>query len=219
MCARTCAPAIFGTLSARRRVRPARTPTRPGSANATDRLPRPSRPRIAGLKPRLHSLSHQISPPRTIVPQVRWPGSPHNSSLPLRRDSTAGGRVFRTIAGPRGLNRHDTTAPAGFIRVGDSRLGGARRAGARACRVRPAEGGVREVHAAEWAAGDPARRSQAADRPRQRVVPRRIEERAARQHGVRAPVRAPDVPGLEERATASTSTTPRRPAPTSPRAA
>ena len=64
---------------------------------------------------------------------------------------------------------------------------------------RHAEGGVREVHAAERPAGHPARRSQAADRAREPVVPRRVEEREARPHRLRAPVRAHDVPGLEER--------------------
>ena len=66
-------------------------------------------------------------------------------------------------------------------------------------RRRSAEGGVREVHAAERPAGDPARRSEAADRPREPVVPRRLEERADGPHRLRAPLRAHDVPGLEER--------------------
>ena len=64
---------------------------------------------------------------------------------------------------------------------------------------RHSEGRVREVHAAQRPAGDPARRPQAADRPREPVVPRRVEEREDRPHRLRAPVRAHDVPGLEER--------------------
>ena len=65
---------------------------------------------------------------------------------------------------------------------------------------RGAEGRVREARAAERPAADPARRSQAADRPRQPVVPRRLEERAAAAQRLRAPLRAPDVPGLDARA-------------------
>ena len=58
---------------------------------------------------------------------------------------------------------------------------------------------VREVHAAERAPGHPARRSQAADRAREPVVPRGLQERAAGPHGLRAPLRAHDVPGLGQR--------------------
>ena len=66
--------------------------------------------------------------------------------------------------------------------------------------VRDSESRVREVHAAERPAGHPARRPEAADRPREPVVPRRLEEREDRAHRLRAPLRAHDVPGLEERA-------------------
>ena len=65
---------------------------------------------------------------------------------------------------------------------------------------RGAEGGLREARAAERPAADPARRSQAADRPREPVVPRRLEEREAGAQRLRAPLRAHDVPGLDARA-------------------
>ncbi len=62
-----------------------------------------------------------------------------------------------------------------------------------------ATGRVREVHAGQRPAGDPARRPQAAGGPRQPVVPRRLEEREAGAHRFRPPLRAHDVPGLGQR--------------------
>ncbi len=46
----------------------------------------------------------------------------------------------------------------------------------------------------------PASRRQRADRDRQRLVPRRLGQREARAHRLRAPVRAPDVRRVEARA-------------------
>ena len=60
---------------------------------------------------------------------------------------------------------------------------------------------VREIHAAERPGGDPPRGPQAPDRRRERLVPRRLEEREAGAHRLRAPLRAHDVPGLGERPT------------------
>ena len=55
---------------------------------------------------------------------------------------------------------------------------------------------VREIHARQWPDRHGPHRPQGADRGGQRLVPRRLEERIARQDGVCPPVRAPDVPGL-----------------------
>ena len=79
--------------------------------------------------------------------------------------------------------------------------------GLRARRLpRPAAGGrpsaeasVPDADAAERAARDPVGGSLDADRARSRLVPRRLEERAAGTHRVRASVRAHDVQGLAER--------------------
>ena len=59
---------------------------------------------------------------------------------------------------------------------------------------------VRDVHAAERPAGDPEPGSPAAAGGREPLVPRRSRQRRARPHRLRAPVRAPDVPGLEAHA-------------------
>ena len=56
-----------------------------------------------------------------------------------------------------------------------------------------------DVHAAERADRHPSRRSQRADRRRQRLVSRRIGQRETGPHRLRAPLRAPDVRGVEER--------------------
>ena len=70
---------------------------------------------------------------------------------------------------------------------------------ARAGVRRGAEDRVREIHPPERAASNPPRGQEAPDRPRERVVPRRQQEREARADGVRPPVRAPHVRGLERR--------------------
>ena len=59
---------------------------------------------------------------------------------------------------------------------------------------------VREVHATERAHGHPRAGSLHADRRRRGPVPCRLEERNARPHRLRAPVRARDVHGLGSRA-------------------
>ena len=59
---------------------------------------------------------------------------------------------------------------------------------------------VYRVHAGQRPARDPASRRQRAGGRRQRLVSRRVGQREARPHRVCAPVRAPDVRGLEERA-------------------
>ncbi len=65
---------------------------------------------------------------------------------------------------------------------------------------RPAsQAAVRHLETAERPDGDPLRGSLDADRAPAAVVSRRLEEREARPHRVRAPLRAPDVQGLEER--------------------
>ena len=69
-----------------------------------------------------------------------------------------------------------------------------RRPGAGAAASRSRE--IHAVHAAERPARDPPRGSQRADRHREHVVPRRLGERTAGPHRLRAPVRAPDVHGL-----------------------
>ncbi len=55
---------------------------------------------------------------------------------------------------------------------------------------------VRKIQPRQWLNGHRPHRSQGADRCGQPLVPRRLEERAAGPDGLRAPVRAPDVPGL-----------------------
>ncbi len=57
----------------------------------------------------------------------------------------------------------------------------------------------RQFQLAKRAQRHHAPRHQCADRHGERLVPRRLGQRAARAHGLRAPVRAPDVRGLEER--------------------
>ena len=57
---------------------------------------------------------------------------------------------------------------------------------------------VHEVHAAQRPDADRPRGHQGAGRPFQHLVPRRLEERAARPVRLRAPVRAPDVSGQRE---------------------
>ena len=64
---------------------------------------------------------------------------------------------------------------------------------------------VREIHARQWPDGRRPHRPQGADRGGQRLVPRRLEERAARQDRLCPPVRAPDVPGHRALTTTSTS--------------
>ena len=59
---------------------------------------------------------------------------------------------------------------------------------------------VHRVHARQRAARDPASRHQRAGRVGQRLVSRRLGQREAGTHGLRASLRAPDVRGLEERA-------------------
>ncbi len=58
---------------------------------------------------------------------------------------------------------------------------------------------VHDVHAAEWPDGDPARGSQRADRQRERLVSRRLGQREAGPHRIRASLRAPDVRGIRPR--------------------
>ena len=62
---------------------------------------------------------------------------------------------------------------------------------------RHSEARHRKVHAAERARSDPLRGSPRAARRRRPLVSRRPRARGARPHGLRAPVRAHDVPGLE----------------------
>ena len=62
-----------------------------------------------------------------------------------------------------------------------------------------AEAELHDDDAAERAAGRAPRGSLDADRPRRDLVPRRLEEREAGPHRLRAPLRAHDVQGLEER--------------------
>ena len=66
-------------------------------------------------------------------------------------------------------------------------------------RCSSSQAAIRDDDAAEWAARDPLGGSLHADRPRLAHVPRRLEERAAWPHRLRAPLRAHDVQGLEER--------------------
>ena len=74
-----------------------------------------------------------------------------------------------------------------------------RRAGAARRRGPSAEAAVSDHDAAERAARDPVRGSLDADRARLGLVSRRLEERAGRPDRLRAPLRAHDVQGLEER--------------------
>ena len=62
-----------------------------------------------------------------------------------------------------------------------------------------AEAAVRDLDAAQRADGDPLRGPFDADRAPAALVSRRLEEREAGADRVRAPLRAPDVQGLEER--------------------
>ena len=62
-----------------------------------------------------------------------------------------------------------------------------------------AEARLPDLHPRQRIDGDPVGGSLHPHRARRDVVPRRLEERAPRAHRLRAPVRAPDVQGLEER--------------------
>ena len=118
--------------------------------------------------PRRSSLPAQTS--RTSV--VRQPG--------LCQPQRPRGRSFRC----RFVGRSARSSPIASVAAAAAQ----RRERARSDSV-PALRPRQRAHA------DRARGPQGADRRRQRLVPRRLEERAAREDRLRAPVRAPDVPG------------------------
>ena len=116
---------------------------------------------------------------------------------PAASSHFVGGR--RTACHNRRNDTHARPACCGR-RAGRRHRGGSLRGTYRG-HIRQADGvQVRRLHAAQRAAGHPARGSLDADRPRDALVPRRIEGREDRAHRLRAPVRAHDVQGQQERA-------------------
>ena len=122
--------------------------------------------------------------------------------MPSGRGGRRGGRLRSEGYPPRTLAH----APASSPRHRPRGLARAGRLPARfRCGQRPRRAGrdqrpdpLRDLHPAERAARGRAHRPQGADRRGQRLVPRGQQGRGAGPHGLRAPVRAPDVPGLGE---------------------
>ncbi len=94
------------------------------------------------------------------------------------------GLAFAAAVGAPGVDAQSPAKPAGRCRP--AALGSA-------------EGRLRDLHAVQRPAGHPAPGPQAADRSRQSLVSRGLEERKAGTNGFCTPLRAHDVPGLPER--------------------
>ena len=110
---------------------------------------------------------------------VSEPASPAARAFLTRGRADGGAGVDRGAQGGRGQPGQDSADPGAMS--------------GRPRRHRPA---VRQAHARQRARRHRARGSPRADRGREPLVPRRVEERAARPDRLRPPLRAPDVRGL-----------------------
>ena len=163
------------------------------AARTRKRPVRSGQPRRRTQGPRSHRLSAATAPDGPFRPVA----------------ATRAWRMPCAIIGTMPFLRAVAAAPASRVPMAAAMVVGLAclRLGVRAAgRARAAaQARIHDDQARQRALGGVARGSLDADRARRAAVPRRLEERAAGPHRVRAPLRAPDVPGQPERQPGSAS--------------